>query len=140
MPPTPGHSHATQAPGRGCGPQFGRPLGARGELAKHSPPSSSLHLAQSQPGQLQRLYVAEQNLSSVVEDAEGFLVPPMFEWSISGSTVCAAIAESSESGVTAQSSSCKCAMPATSNCVYNPLQFLALLESEKFICMNFPAL
>lgn len=79
-------------------------------------------------------------MGSVLEDAEGFLVPLMFMWSISGSAVCAAIAESPENGVTAQSSSYKCDMPATSNCVYNPLQFLALLESEKFISMNFPSL
>lgn len=105
--------------------------------ARH--PSFSLRLAQPQTGRLQRLYVAEQNLGLVFEDAEGFLVTLMLVLSISGSTVCAAIAESSQSGVTAQSSY-KCDVPAPSDCVYHPLQFLALLELEKFISVNFPAL
>lgn len=57
---------------------------------------------------------------------------------MNGSGACAVIAESSRSGVTAQSPSYEHDTPATSNHVYNSLQFLALLELEKFISMNFP--
>lgn len=89
---------------------------------------------------LQTLYRVEQNLGLAIKDVEGFPAPPVLVWSTSGSAVCAAIAESSESGLTAQSPPRKCNMPETSNRVYNPLQFLALLELEKLISMNFPDL
>lgn len=74
----------------------------------------------------------------VPKGAEGFLVPLVSAGCMNGSGACAVIAESSESGVTAQSPSYERDTPATSNRVYNSLQFLALLELEKFISMNFP--
>lgn len=76
----------------------------------------------------------------VPKGAEGSLVPLVSAGCMKGSGACAVIAESSESGVTAQSLSYERDMPATSNRVYNSLQFLALLELEKFISMNFPVL